>query len=483
MKELALNALDTAKTSGASYADIRIINTKYEVLNVKDGAIGALDQGDNLGFGIRVLAEGAWGFASSDDLSKESLDQTAALAVKIAKASARTKIKEVQLAPVRAYADSWEAPVKIDPFTVTLEKKLELLQQLHQTMSKVKGVTNTSSTISCRREEKILATSVGSYLEQKKTRCGIEMDATATDQHNTQTRSFPSGFGQYITGGYELIQELPLLENAGRVAEEAVALLSAPIAPGGKQDLIIDSSQVALQIHESCGHPIELDRVLGEEAGFMGKSFLTPDKLGKFKYGSDLVSIVANSTEPKGLGTFGYDDEGVKAQSWDIVRNGIFKGYLTSRETCRIAGEKESHGCMRADGWNRVPMIRMVNISLLPLDWKLEDLIADTKEGLYLETTKSWSIDQLRLNFQFGCQVAWEIKNGKKGRMFKNPVYQGITNEFWNSCDAICNKDYWVLWGVPTCGKGEPMQTMEVSHGAAPARFRQVNCGAGYTKG
>ncbi len=483
MKELAYSAIETAKSRGASYADIRIVNRKYEFLNVKDGAIGALDQGENLGFGIRVIADGAWGFASSDDLSKESFDKTAALAVRIAKASAKTKIKDVKLAPSKAYTDNWEAPFKTDPFTVSLEKKLELLHKLHERMSKVKGVTNTSSTMAFVREEKTFASTEGSYITQKKIRSGVGMDATATDEQDTQDRSFPAGSGQHITGGYELIEELPLEDNAERIAEEAVALLTAPVAPGGKQDLIIGSSHLALQIHESCGHPIELDRVIGEEAGFMGKSFLTPDKLGSFKYGSELVTIVANSTEPRGLGTFGYDDEGVPAQKWDIVREGIFKGYLTSRETCHIAKEKESRGCMRADGWNRIPMIRMVNISLLPGTWTLEDLIADTEEGLYLETTKSWSIDQLRLNFQFACQAAWEIKNGKKGRLFKNPVYQGITNEFWSSCDAICNKDHWILWGTPNCGKGEPMQSMEMSHGAAPARFRQVACGAGYTKG
>ena len=483
MKKLALSTIETAKVKGASYADIRIVNRKYEFLNVKDGAIGALDQGENLGYGIRVIVDGAWGFASSDDLSKEAFDKTAALAVRIAKASATTKIKDVKLAQVKAYADNWEAPYKIDPFTVPLEKKLELLHKLHDRMSKVKGVSNTSSTVAFVKEEKTFASSEGSYITQKKIRSGVGMDATATDEHDTQDRSYPAGSGQHITGGYELIEGLPLEDNAQRVAEEAVALLTAPVAPGGKQDLIIETSHLALQIHESCGHPIELDRVIGEEAGFMGKSFLTPDKLGKFKYGSDLVTIVANSTEPKGLGTFGFDDEGVPAQKWDIVRDGVFKGYLTSRESCFIAGENESRACMRADGWNRIPMIRMVNISLIPGTWKLEDLIADTDDGLYLETTKSWSIDQLRLNFQFACQVAWEIKNGKKGKMYKNPVYQGITNEFWNSCDAICNQDYWVLWGTPNCGKGEPMQSMEVSHGAAPARFRQVMCGAGYTKG
>lgn len=454
MKDLALNALDTAEKRGASYADIRIINTKYEELNVKDGAIGALDQGDNLGFGIRVLASGAWGFAASDDMSKESFDKTAALAVEIAKASARTKIEDVKLAPVQAFRDSWEAPYQIDPFSIPLEKKLELLNELHHAMSKVKGITNTSGTLSFKKEDKTLATTEGSYIEQKRIRSGVGYDATATDEHDTQTRSYPAGSGQHILGGYEIVQSLPLVDNAQRVAEEAVALLTAPVAPGGKQDLVIDSSHVALQIHESCGHPVELDRVLGEEAGFMGKSFLTPDKLGKFKYGSELVTIVASSNEPKGLGTFAYDDEGVPAQKWDIIREGVFKGYLTSRETCLIAGEKQSRGCMRADGWNRVPIIRMVNVSLMPGSWKLEDLITDTKEGLYLETTKSWSIDQLRLNFQFACQIAWEIKNGKKGRLFKNPVYRGLPMNSGIPATLSATRTIGSCWECPTAAKG-----------------------------
>jgi len=242
-------------------------------------------------------------------------------------------------------------------------------------------------------------------------------------------------------------------------------------------DLILDGSQLALQIHESIGHPSELDRVLGTEANYAGTSFLTIDKLGKLQYGSPIVNVVADSTIPNGLATVGYDDEGVEAQRWHLIKNGIFVGYLTSRETASAIGEERSRGCMRADGWSRIPLIRMTNISLMPGECTLDELINDTKDGVYMETNKSWSIDQRRINFQFATELGWRIKNGKKVEPLKNPSYQGITVEFWNSCDAICNEDHFVLWGINNCGKGQPSQRAQMSHGAAPARFRKVRVG------
>jgi TldD protein len=242
-------------------------------------------------------------------------------------------------------------------------------------------------------------------------------------------------------------------------------------------DVILDGSQLGLQIHESCGHPAELDRVFGSEANFAGGSFLTTDKLGKFRYGSPIVNLTADATAPFGLGTFGYDDEGVPAQRWDIVKEGVLAGYLTSRETAPRIGLERSQGSMRADGFSRIPLIRMVNVSLQPGEWDPEALIADTKRGIYMETNRSWSIDQLRYNFQFGTEVGWLIENGKKTKLVKNPTYQGITPEFWGSCDAICGPKHWTLWGTPNCGKGQPQQAMTTGHGASPARFRNVKVG------
>jgi TldD protein len=267
------------------------------------------------------------------------------------------------------------------------------------------------------------------------------------------------------------------LENrAEKIADEAVQLLSAKPCPSKTTTLILDSSQLALQIHESIGHPIELDRILGTEASYAGTSFLKPEMVGHFKYGSELVSIVADATRPGGLGTFGYDDEGIKAQRVPILSNGILMNLLTSRETAYHL-RKESNGTMRADGWNRIPLIRMTNINLEPGEWTLEQMIADTEEGLFLTTNRSWSIDDKRINFQFGTEVGWEIQNGKLGEMVKNPTYTGITPKFWGSCDAIGNQDHWQMWGTPNCGKGEPGQVAHVGHGTAPARFRNVQVG------
>jgi TldD protein len=264
--------------------------------------------------------------------------------------------------------------------------------------------------------------------------------------------------------------------NAERVAEEAVALLSADVCPSKETTLILDGSQLALQIHESCGHPSELDRVFGTEAAFAGRSFLTTEKRNNFRYGSDIVNLTADSVRPRGLGTFGWDDEGVPASSTPLVRNGEFVGYLMSRETASQLG-LESNGCMRADGWNRIPLIRMTNVSIEAGTWKVEDIIADTDDGIFMETNRSWSIDDMRLNFQFGTEIGYEIKVGKRGRLLKNCTYAGITPDFWKSCDAIANAQHWRLWGTPNCGKGEPMQTIGTGHGAAPARFRNVKVG------
>ena len=300
-----------------------------------------------------------------------------------------------------------------------------------------------------------------------------------------QKRSYPNSFGgQWQNKGYELIDELKLVENARRIAEEAVALHRADQCPEGKFDIILDSSQLGLQIHESVGHPIELDRVLGMEANFAGTSFLTLDKLRKLRYGSDLVNVVADARQEHGpgLGTFGFDDEGVAAQCTPIITNGLFTGYLSSRETAHTIGENRSGGTLRAEGWNRLPMIRMTNISLLPGEkpLTLEQLIASTDHGILMQTNRSWSIDDKRYNFQFGCEIGWEIKNGKRVRMVKNPSYSGITTEFWNSLDAICSRDEWTLWGTPNCGKGQPQQVMGTGHGAAPSRFRGIKVGTAF---
>ncbi len=477
MKELTARALDLAKVQGAIYGDIRIVHREVQNIAVKNGIVEAVSTKTDQGFGVRVVVDGAWGFASSSILSGAEVDRVTALAVQIARSSALTKHTDMQFDKPMNIQGTYRTSVEVDPFSVSLENKIALLLAADAEIRREKDVRVAESSLEFIRERKTFASTEGSFIEQEIIESGGGIEVTAVSEDEVQTRSYPNSVGrQQATRGYEFIEAMQLVENAPRIASEAVALLTAPQCPSGVTTLILDASQLALQIHESCGHPIELDRVFGTEASYAGTSFLTPDKLYKFRYGSDIVNITADATTPGALGTFGYDDEGVPAQVTPIVQNGIFVGYLTSRETAPKINQC-SNGTMRADGWNRIPLIRMTNINLEPGEWDFDELIASTDDGVYMQTNKSWSIDDKRLNFQFGTEIAWEIKNGKLGRMFKNATYTGITPQFWQGCDAICNGDYWIVYGTPNCGKGQPSQTAHVGHGTAPARFRNVQVG------
>ncbi len=484
MKDFAQWALDTALARGASYVDVRMMDIRQRYLCSKNGQPAQARDSESYGAGVRVIADGAWGFAATDDLTRAKVDRAAAQAVDIARASALCKKHDVQIASEQKIVDRWESPCRIDPFIVPVSTCLDLMLNVDEELRKVKGVTLAEVVMDFRRIEQLFLSSLGSEIRQVRTQTGAGYVATSYAGNAIQRRSYPNSFGgQYQTKGYELVEELNLLANAPRIAEEAVALHGADQCPAGVKDVILGSSQLGLQIHESIGHPIELDRVLGTEANFAGMSFLTLEKLGKLKYASDIVNVTADATPAHGpgLGTFAYDDEGVPAQATPVIQRGLFVGYLTSRETAAAVGQARSNGAMRAEGWNRIPLIRMTNVSLMPRDWNLEDLIADTQDGIYMETNRSWSIDDRRYNFQFGTEIGWEIKGGKKSRMLKNPSYGGITTEFWNSCDAICGREYWTLWGTPNCGKGQPMQIMGTGHGASPARFRKVRVGVAYS--
>lgn len=474
MKDLTERALNVANLRGADYADIRILTTTDQSLVVKNGIVEAIQLSENRGFGVRVAADGAWGFASSSTLTAAEIERVAALAVKIARASALTRAKPLQLDKPRKIVDTYRTPIEIDPFSVSLEAKIDHLLKANEAMRRVKGIRVARSSMECLRIEKIFASSEGSYIEQTLYETGGGVECTAVSESEVQKRSYPNSFGRHQgRRGYELINEIDMPAHGEQLAGEAVALLTAKQCPPGETTVILGATQLALQVHESCGHPIELDRVFGSEASFAGTSFLTTEKLGNFRYGSDIVNIVADATVAGGLGTFAYDDEGVPAQNRPIVRNGQFVGYLTDREHAALLGQ-ESGGAAIADGWNRIPIIRMTNVNLLPGEWTLDDLIADTDDGVYMEMNKSWSIDDKRLNFQFGTEIAYEIKNGKRGEMLKNATYTGMTPRFWAGCDAICNQDHWHVWGTANCGKGQPMQVAHVGHGAAPARFRNV---------
>jgi TldD protein len=482
MRDLANRALNVAQQLGASYVDVRVMERTTEGINVKNGRVEGISSGTSSGFNVRVIVDGAWGFASSADMDDAEAERVARQAIQIARASALVAGGPVILSPLAAQHGFYRTPMQKDTFTIPMNQKVQLLLDADAAMRSVQGVALTNSDMEYAREHKLFVSSEGSEVEQELYDVGAAIGASAVDPTNSeiQTRSYPNSFGRQAgTSGYEFIEAMNLVEHGARIGEEAVKLLAAPQCPSGVTTIILDGPQTALQVHESCGHPIELDRVLGMEAGFVGKSFLTTDKLkGRYRYGSDIVNLNADATIPGGLGTFGWDDEGVPAQRTPIVSGGIFSGYLMSRDTAPMLG-LTSNGCVRADSWNRLPMIRMTNVSLEPGEWTLNDLIADTDDGIYMSINKSWSIDDRRLNFQFGVELAYEIQHGKLGRMLKNATYTGITPEFWGSCDAICNRDEWVVWGTPNCGKGEPMQVMRTGHGAAPARFRNVQVGVG----
>jgi TldD protein len=482
MKDIALRALDAAARNGVTYADVRAVEAREREVTTKNGRPGHVSASESAGVGIRALAFGSWGFAATGDLSKEGIEAAAALAVEIARSGAAARKGEVALAPEEKHEAVWVSPAAIDPFSVSVDRNLELLLAVDAELRRNSGVNLAETSFHCERRRQVFASTAGSLIDQTRTTTGAGFSALSYREGEIQKRSYPNSFGgQYQLKGYELVDELRLLENAPRIAEEAVALHSADRCPEGEFDLILDSSQLGLQIHESIGHPIELDRVLGSEANYAGMSFLTLDQLRRLRYGSPIVNVVcdARAEHGPGLGTFAFDDEGVPAQRTAIITEGLFTGYMTSRETAAAVGERRSNGCMRADGWARLPLIRMTNVSLQPGAQSLEEVF-DTDRGIYMETNRSWSIDDRRYNFQFGCEIGWEIRGGRRVRMLKNPSYSGITTDFWNRCEAIAGRAHWTLWGVPNCGKGQPEQVMGTGHGASPSRFRGVKVGSAY---
>jgi TldD protein len=478
MRDLTARALDTATRRGATYADVRVVHSLSESISIKSGRVEGVASGESEGFGVRVLVDGAWGFAASRSIDAVEIDRVAAEAVRIARASATALRRPVVLDDRPPAQGKFETPVAEDPFKVSLESKIADLLAADEAMHKVKGVAYTESQYAAQREWKTFAASDGSFTEQTITHVGSGIEANAIEGDEHQRRSWPDNGGGWQAAGYEYVRSLDLLGHAEEYAEEAVALLSAPQCPPGRRTVILDPSQLYMQIHESCGHPTELDRVYGTEASYAGTSFLTTDKLDEgFRYGSDLIDIVADATAPGGMGTFGWDDEGVAAQAVPLIQNGIFVGYLSSRETAPRIG-RQSGGAMRADGWNRIPLIRMTNINLLPVPgMSLDDIVADTDDGLYLAQCRSWSIDDRRLNFQFATEVGYEVKGGKKGRLVKNPTYTGITYELWRSCDAVGDASSYRMLGTPNCGKGEPGQVGHIGHAVSGARFRDVQVG------
>src|ERR1700678_2540804 len=401
MQDWANWSIETALRRGATYADARVMDIRQRDLSTKNGEVGTLVEGETLGIGVRVIVNGSWGFASTDLLTREGVQACAAQAVAIAKASSLAKKEDVALAPEKAYVDTWQNPFLKDPFQIPVERQISLLLAADAEMQRVKGITLAEGSMTFKRIEQLFVSSIGSSIHQVKMHSGAGIVATSFAGSEIQKRSYPNSFGgQHALQGYELVESFELVGNAGRIAEEAVELHSAAQCPEGTKTIILGGSQLGLQIHESIGHPIELDRVLGQEANFAGMSFLTIEKLRKLKYGSDIVNVVADARleHGPGLGTFAYDDEGVPAQCTPIITNGLFTGYLSSRDTAHTIGENRSGGTMRAESWNRLPMIRMTNLSLLPGEKPLglEQLIASTDHGILMQTNRSWSIDDKR---------------------------------------------------------------------------------------
>ena len=470
-------AIDRASLAGASYVDFRLVVTEAESLVYGDSAPEEVTSGIDMGFGVRVLVKGAWGFCSSADINENEIVRVSDKAIEIARASALLQKMPVILPPQTSVKDKYISNYKIDPFSISFTEKLAFLAHLDQLMAKSEGIRSRNSFMDFRKIHKYYFSSEGTSLEQTIIQSGAGISSTAMRSHRDRaTRSYPANEGQFETRGYELLEQIDFEGNIPRICEEAVTLLDADECPQKITDIVLDSSHMSLLIHESIGHPLELDRVFGVERNFSGTSFAKPEFLDKLQYGSDIISVVADATAPHGLGTFGYDDDGTKAHPAYLIKDGILTNFLSSRETAARVG-KESTGASRADGWGNVPIVRMTNTNLLPGTDSFDDLIAGIDDGVYMETTSSWSIDDTRENFSFGCELGREIKGGKLGKLIKNPTYSGRTTEFWNSCDGLGDNSTWKLWGTPNCGKGQPAQNGRVGQGTPPARFRRVKVG------
>jgi len=476
LRDLADAALAAARAAGASYADIRINRYRNQFIFTRDRRVQNIVNTESYGFGVRVIVDGTWGFASSSNVNKDEIARIAAQAAGIAKANRRLNAEPVRLAPVEAYNTSWNTPVKKNPFDMPLQPKLDLLLQVHEEALKVKGASFVSAAMQFVNEQKYFASTDGSHIEQSLIRSYPSFSITAVDRgtgkfYSRAALTAPMGMG------YEYIESYPLLEEARVAAEEAVAMHKAKPAPAGQKTLILHPTNLWLTIHESVGHSTELDRALGYEANLAGTSFLTTDKLGQFEFGSKMVNLVADKTQERAIATCGYDDDGVKTSRWHLIKDGVFIDYQTTRDQAHLISQKTSHGCSYADSWSSIPFQRMPNVSLEPGDKDVTeaDIIAATDDGVYVKGDASYSIDQQRYNFQFSGQTFWEVKGGKITTQLRDLAYQSNTPEFWKSCDLVGGKSTYALGGAFSDGKGQPMQVNSVSHGAPISRFARVN--------
>ncbi len=474
-REVLAGLLRALARRGVDYADVRYEHLTHEGLQAENGRVSSISLSETSGIGVRVLLDGSWGFASTPHVTPRHLREAVTRAISLAKASATVNRQArplARVAPARARHHSrWD----IDPFTVPLANKLDYLRWANQTLLGPDVIQRATTHMDFHKREKWFASTEGAWTEQTLMESGAGLEIVAARGNEVHVRSAPnSHHGALAQAGYEYVKRLDLVGAAQRAQSEVLQLLRAKPPKAGDTTIVLDPTQVVMQLHESCGHPMELDRALGHELSYAGGSFLTPDQVGRLRYGSPEVTIVADATIPGGVGSFGFDDEGVPAQRVELVRAGKFVAYLSSRETAAAVGLTASGGAMRAEDWSVPPLIRMTNVNLEPGEATLDELLHGIKHGYLLSTNKSWSIDDQRLNFQFTTELGWEITNGRLGALVKTPLYTGITPQFWGRCSGVGRREDWQLWGVPNCAKGEPMQTMHVGHGASYARFDGV---------
>ena len=475
MSKNLTDAVEKLSESGVDFGDVRRVDRTTEWITAKGERIDTHNLRDERGVCVRAVIDGRWGCAAGVVGDADSAVRLAEQAVAQAKRRAAVEGRGPDLVDRGSIQGDWSSPMVEDPASVSDSEKYDLLLAATAEMGREKDVRQGKASMVFEATDTLTYTTSGSRFHQRTQRSGAGIEAIAvSDSGEVQNRTYPKGHeGGCQQAGYEIVRDLDLVGHAPRVASEAAQLLSAPLMPDVEATIILHGSQLSLQVHESVGHPLELDRVLGDEISLAGGSFAQRERLG-MRYGSNLVNLVSDPTTPGALGSYGWDEEGQPASRFDLVRNGEFRGYLSGRFSSGRAA-LPSAGTARSDGWAGYPIDRMANVDLEPGDaGSLDDLIANTDSGFLLANNRSWSIDQVRLNFQFGCEIAWEIKGGRLGQMYRNPLYVGNTPQFWGSCDAICGPEEWKSWGWFFCGKGDPMQIAHVGHGVAPARFRNI---------
>ncbi|WP_462264817.1 TldD/PmbA family protein [Mucilaginibacter sp.] len=493
-KELADVALNAAKSKGATYADVRIGRYLNQAIITRENRVQNVANTESYGVGIRVIANGCWGFAATNDVTRDGMAKTAERAVAVAKANAILGGAPVQLAPQKGYGEvSWKTPMERNSFEVPIKEKVDLLLSCNAA-AMTGGASFVNSSLFSVNEQKYFASTDGSYIDQDVHRIypnfGVtKIDAASGDFETRSSLASPRGMGyeyvipkaeEKVTGVVTRYKDrYDMLEDIKAATENAKQKLSAKTVEPGKYDLVLDPSHLWLTIHESVGHPTELDRVLGYEANFAGTSFLTLDKwkTGKFNFGSKNVNVTGDKLQPGSLGAVGYDDEGVKTGKWDIIKDGILVNYQATRDQAHVIGLDHSQGCCYADSWDSVQFQRMPNVSLQPgkTPLSVDNMIKNVEKGIYIIGDGSFSIDQQRYNFQFGGQLFYKIENGKIAGMLNDVAYQANTQEFWNSCAAVCDKNDFRLGGSFSDGKGQPQQVSAVSHGSSTALFKGVN--------